>query len=49
MVWGSDWPHTSFAPDRVPTCESTLSPLRSALAAAQFDAVLHEQARQLYV
>lgn len=49
MVWGSDWPHTSFPPDRLPRYESTLSPLRSALDAAQFDAVLHEQARQLYL
>ena len=23
-VWGSDWPHTSFAPDRLPAYGSTL-------------------------
>lgn len=48
MVWGSDWPHTSFPPDHLPTYESTLSPLRSALATARYHAVLHEQARSLY-
>ena len=48
MVWGSDWPHTSFLPDRLPAYESTLGPIRSALDAAQLDAVLHSQAHTLY-
>ena len=48
MVWGSDWPHTSFAPDRLPTYGSTLSPIHSTLGAARFNAVLCDQARSLY-
>lgn len=48
-VWGSDWPHTSFAPDQLPSYASTLSPLRSALTATQLNAVLHQQARTLYL
>jgi predicted TIM-barrel fold metal-dependent hydrolase len=49
MVWGSDWPHTSFPPERRPPYESTLLPIRTALDESQFEAVLHEQARHLYV
>lgn len=48
MVWGSDWPHTSFPPESRPTYESTLMPIRSVFDKSQFDAVLHEQARALY-
>lgn len=48
-VWGSDWPHTSFLPDHLPAYESTLLPIRSALDGAQFNAVLHAQARTLYL
>lgn len=47
-VWGSDWPHTSFAPDRLPAYGSTLAPLHCCLAAARVDAVLQSQARALY-
>jgi predicted TIM-barrel fold metal-dependent hydrolase len=49
MVWGSDWPHTSFSPERLPPYESTLLPIRSVFDDSQFDAILHEQARKLYV
>jgi predicted TIM-barrel fold metal-dependent hydrolase len=48
-VWGSDWPHTSFAPDTMPTYESTLAPMRTALDAASFNAALMERARALYL
>lgn len=48
MVWGSDWPHTSFPPERLPPYESTLLAVRSVLNASQLQAVLHEQPGQLY-
>lgn len=48
MVWGSDWPHTSFASDRLPPYDSTLIPARASLDAERFNAVLNEQARSLY-
>lgn len=48
MVWGSDWPHTSFAADQRPPYESTLGPLRSVLDGSQVEALLHGQARGLY-
>lgn len=48
-VWGSDWPHTSFAPDRLPSYESTLFPLRAALQEEAVAAILHDHARSLYV
>jgi predicted TIM-barrel fold metal-dependent hydrolase len=35
MVWGSDWPHTSFAPDALPAYASTWEPVVRALTAAQ--------------
>ena len=47
-VWGSDWPHTSFAPDQLPPYESTLAPVRACLDTARFNALLHQQARELY-
>jgi predicted TIM-barrel fold metal-dependent hydrolase len=48
MVWGSDWPHTSFDADRLPAYESTLAPVRASLDAAQLNALLHEHAGSLY-
>jgi predicted TIM-barrel fold metal-dependent hydrolase len=48
MVWGSDWPHTSFPPERLPPYESTLLHIRSVFDDSQVQAVLHEQARALY-
>ena len=48
MVWGSDWPHTSFEADRMPRYDSMLAPLSEALDAARLRALLHEQARSLY-
>lgn len=48
-VWGSDWPHTSFAPDRLPPYDSTLFPVRAALGDAALDAILRGQPRALYL
>lgn len=49
LVWGSDWPHTSFPPAEMPAYASTLEPLRAALDAARLGAVLGAQARGLYL
>ncbi len=49
MVWGSDWPHTSFSPERLPPYDSTLLCIRSVFDALQLEAVLQEQPSQLYV
>jgi predicted TIM-barrel fold metal-dependent hydrolase len=49
VVWGSDWPHTSFAPDQLPPYESTLSPVRTALGETALGAALHDQAPGLYL
>ncbi len=49
MVWGSDWPHTSFQADRLPPYASTLSPVREALGDAALHAVLRQHARSLYL
>ena len=48
MVWGSDWPHTSFAADRLPAYESNLEPVRAALGEAALLRVLRGNARSLY-
>ncbi len=48
MVWGSDWPHTSFQADPMPPYESTLAPVRQSLDATRFNALMSEQARLLY-
>jgi predicted TIM-barrel fold metal-dependent hydrolase len=48
MVWGSDWPHTSFEVDCMPAYESTQAPARASLDAAGWRALLHEQACALY-
>ena len=34
-VWGSDWPHTAFAPDALPAYASTLAPVARALPTTQ--------------
>ena len=38
-VWGSDWPHTSFAPDAMPAYASTWSPVVAALGAPAAEAL----------
>jgi predicted TIM-barrel fold metal-dependent hydrolase len=48
LVWGSDWPHTSFANGCAPTYESTLAPVAATLNNERVDALLHAQARALY-
>ena len=48
MVWGSDWPHTSFDPDRLPAYGSTLAPVLASLDVEQLNALLHEHAGSLY-
>lgn len=35
LVWGSDWPHTSFAPEAMPPYAGTREPLLRVLSAAQ--------------
>jgi predicted TIM-barrel fold metal-dependent hydrolase len=47
-VWGSDWPHTSFAPDRLPAYASTHYPVHAALGEAASSAILCDHARALY-
>lgn len=48
MVWGSDWPHTSFAPDALPTYASTLEPISRVLSDAQKTDALHHAPARLY-
>lgn len=47
-VWGSDWPHTAFAPDALPRYADQLAPLQRRLPPATLQAVLQPQAAQLY-
>lgn len=47
LLWGSDWPHTAFAPDALPRYESTWQPLVDALGAAARD-VLQRHPLALY-
>ncbi len=47
LVWGSDWPHTSFQPDQLPRYASTWGPVPAALGAARA-AGLHAAAARLY-
>lgn len=49
MVWGSDWPHTSFAPDQQPGYASTLEPARLGLAGPAFSALLQTQPPSIYL
>lgn len=46
--WGSDWPHTSFAPDALPAYDSLLAPMRETLGPAQAPTVLCDHAARLY-
>lgn len=49
MVWGSDWPHTSFPPERLPPYGSNLLPIRSVFQASQLHEVLNEHPGQIYI
>ncbi|WP_019576019.1 amidohydrolase family protein [Curvibacter lanceolatus] len=47
LVWGSDWPHTSFAPDALPAYDSVWQPVLQALGPAVAQAV-REAGLRLY-
>jgi predicted TIM-barrel fold metal-dependent hydrolase len=48
MVWGSDWPHTSFSADCLPGYISTLEPLNRVLTEAQKTDALQLAPGRLY-
>ncbi len=48
MVWGSDWPHTTFTPDAMPAYGSVLLPLQRTLPCAELEQVLNHQPPALY-
>jgi predicted TIM-barrel fold metal-dependent hydrolase len=48
LVWGSDWPHTSFAPGAAPSYASTRAPLLRLLSAAQKKQVWEQGPATLY-
>lgn len=48
LVWGSDWPHTSFAPEAMPAYASTLEPAVRVLTESQKVDALHLAPRRLY-
>ncbi len=43
LVWGSDWPHTMFAPDALPSYSSTLQPLVDALGPERAQAICNRR------
>ena len=49
MVWGSDWPHTAFPPDGMPTYASQWQPVADGLAVAISDQVRTTFAERLYL
>jgi predicted TIM-barrel fold metal-dependent hydrolase len=48
MVWGSDWPHTFFDPQAMPTYSSTLAPVARVLSGAQKNQLWTSAPSQLY-
>lgn len=48
LVWGSDWPHTSFAPEAMPSYASTREPLERVLSQAQKKQVWEQGPAALY-
>lgn len=48
LVWGSDWPHTAFAPDALPAYASTWEPVARALAVSQTQCVREQAPAALY-
>lgn len=48
LVWGSDWPHTSFAPEAMPAYASTRQPLLRVLSAVQKKQALEQGPATLY-
>lgn len=43
LVWGSDWPHTSFAPDQLPAYDTLWAPVVQALGLARAQALRTRQ------
>jgi predicted TIM-barrel fold metal-dependent hydrolase len=48
LVWASDWPHTSFAPDQMPSYASQWQPVVDVLGAARAAALRDEAPLRLY-
>lgn len=48
LLWGSDWPHTSFSPDALPAYGSLTHPVRAALGDAAFTAITCDHARSFF-
>lgn len=48
MIWGSDWPHTSFAADASPAYASKLEPVLRVLKEEQKIDALHHAPKRLY-
>lgn len=48
MVWGSDWPHTAFAPDALPAYAGTWEPVARALTPAQKNHAWEQAPAALY-
>lgn len=48
MVWGSDWPHTSFKPDALPAYASTLEPAIRSLPPLQKTSLWNTAPARLY-
>ncbi len=48
IVWGSDWPHTAFAPDALPHYASLLEPIQRTLPAALQQQAFESAAATLY-
>ena len=48
MIWGSDWPHTSFAADALPAYASNLEPAIRVLTAEQKIDALQHAPKRLY-
>jgi predicted TIM-barrel fold metal-dependent hydrolase len=47
-VWGSDWPHTSFAPDALPRYATLLAPVCATAQGAARAVALRHSAAALY-
>ena len=48
MVWGSDWPHTSFAEDALPDYDTVRAPVARIFSVAKKDGVFSRAAASLY-
>jgi predicted TIM-barrel fold metal-dependent hydrolase len=43
MVWGSDWPHTGLAADRLPAYAATWAPVVQALGLQSAEAIRNRE------